>query len=412
MVVERALKVQGLPVPSRNLDRDALDDLLLAIASPLRLELLHLDSEAILRALALGEAFLRYTDCLSGKPPSLQEAYQSLVAVGPALRLLAQGDEPLEFAAEIQEGAPAFHDAGLVFSAFLALRRLRSFAGVLTALEGAIRPEMPMADRSALLMRLGQHIEITERKARRALRLGRHDSRRRFQSLMPRWDQLLEVDQSRWDCAIKSPRTPRVLMAGATGGDIHTTPFESMLAAALTLRGAEVNFFLCDQSLPACSVLQGENIHFEEFLRDGPRRRMCPSCWRGARDELKPLSLPIHRLSTLLEEGAQDEASALSREIALEEIRGFEQDSVAIGEHAFSGAVKFLAVGRLPDSRPAELILRRFFRGALLTAGAVRSVVRRFRPDVAVLNHGVYVPCGPAQSRGYLPQDLCRRTGE
>ena len=44
----------------------------------------------------------------------------------------------------------------------------------------------------------------------------------------------------------------RVLIPTCVGGHIAMTHVESVLAVALTLRGADVEFLLCDGALPAC----------------------------------------------------------------------------------------------------------------------------------------------------------------
>jgi len=138
---------------------DAVDDLVLALAAPLRLRLLHLSSEGMLRVLALGEIVLRRTLTLSDRPPTLQGAYQVITSVGPALRLLARGDEPLELARRASAKAPPFGDPDLTFAAFLTLRAVHNSTGILEALEKAIKPSLSAADRSVLLNQLGAKLE-------------------------------------------------------------------------------------------------------------------------------------------------------------------------------------------------------------------------------------------------------------
>lgn len=177
-VVARAAQVMGLAVPSSIQAHDAVDDLLLALAPALRLSALSLCPEGILRALALGELVVRRTLRLSDSPPTVQGVHSIFTAAGPALRLLARGDEPLGLAKRAGEKVPSFGDPELTFAAFAALREARSSTGTLGALEKAIKPSLTVADRSVLLRQLGIHVEHA-RAPRRSKRDAARGSHRR-----------------------------------------------------------------------------------------------------------------------------------------------------------------------------------------------------------------------------------------
>src|SRR5438093_1435206 len=87
----------------------------------------------------------------------------------------------------------------------------------------------------------------------------------------PNWPQLLGPDWKKWQQAIKRAKGgPRVLIPTSVGGFIPGATFESLVAVALTLRGAEVHILLCDQHLPACLYLVMENMPDPAaFARDG-----------------------------------------------------------------------------------------------------------------------------------------------
>ena len=160
--VIRAAQVLGLTV--QRYPRDSVDDLLIALASPLRLEMLHLSSEAILRALALGEIIFRQAHSLSRIPLTPQGAYGILTRFGPTLRLLAHGDEPVELPDKAKVVSPQFGDADLIFAAFLAIRDARGSGGVLNALEKSIRPSFTVSDRAILINQIGVEIEEVYKK--------------------------------------------------------------------------------------------------------------------------------------------------------------------------------------------------------------------------------------------------------
>lgn len=164
LFVKRAAQILGLGPASKHRKRDNVDDLLLALAPSHRLSLLHTSSEAMLRALAIDEILLRPMMSLSTIPMTPQGANSVLNNISPAVRLLARGDEKVEFAANANLKSAPFGDADMTLSAFAALRKISGGTGVLQALEQAIKPGMPISDRSALLIQLGTQLEHTRLK--------------------------------------------------------------------------------------------------------------------------------------------------------------------------------------------------------------------------------------------------------
>ena len=69
----------------------------------------------------------------------------------------------------------------------------------------------------------------------------------------PDWRPILRASREDWREARRAARTgPGVLIATTVGGHPPSTTIESLLAVALTLRGARVHITLCDERLPAC----------------------------------------------------------------------------------------------------------------------------------------------------------------
>jgi hypothetical protein len=133
-----------------------------------------MSSEAILRALAIGEIALRRIMLLSSIQISPQGANSILTNVGPAIPLLAWGDETIELAGNAKPKSPQFGDASMSFAAFTALRRVGTGTGVLDALEQSIKPDMTIPDRSALLVQLGSQLEHTRLKGPKKQSTQRH----------------------------------------------------------------------------------------------------------------------------------------------------------------------------------------------------------------------------------------------
>src|SRR5437879_1542286 len=86
------------------------------------------------------------------------------------------------------------------------------------------------------------------------------------------WRPILAADPGGWRRARQAAAGgPKVLVATGTGGNAAMTPVESLLAVALTLRGAEVHFLLCDAALPAClEVTTAGPAGDASFAKKGP----------------------------------------------------------------------------------------------------------------------------------------------
>src|SRR5262245_34548336 len=136
------------PLPS-TANRDDTDDILLALASALRLELLDRSSEGILRFLSLTESFTRRAFSMGQTLPTLQGVHGIVEDMRPMLSLLAWGDEaPMLKKTHLK--SPEFGDPNLV-SAAQTFLNLMPTKGVLPALEKAGKRLDTAADRTALV---------------------------------------------------------------------------------------------------------------------------------------------------------------------------------------------------------------------------------------------------------------------
>jgi hypothetical protein len=213
----------------------------------------------------------------------------------------------------------------------------------------------------------------------------------------PDWAALLASDPGLWEEAREKAKTgPRILIATSTGGHGAVTPLESLLAVALTLRGASVHFLLCDQFLPGC--LQATINLFEpasrflepEFLR----QHLCASCYGSGRAVYERTGLPVHAISEHVTAEERDRASSTARSASLAEIPTYVFEGIPVGDHAKAGAMRFLGRGSLDASPYDEAVLRRYFEAAILTAIATRSILERHHFACACFHHGIYVPQG------------------
>ncbi|MEO6213078.1 MAG: capsule biosynthesis protein [Vicinamibacterales bacterium] len=211
----------------------------------------------------------------------------------------------------------------------------------------------------------------------------------------PDWRPLLTRESTAWQEAIQSAATgPRVLIATSVGGHLPSTTLESLLAVALTLRGAHVQVLLCDEQLPAClrSHVTGQSSD-RAFLRDGPQASGCIRCYSSGAAMYETLGLPVRTLGTLLTDGEHQHAREVAADIPADAIASFCLDGLRIGEHALAGALRFYARGTLPGGT-SDGVLRRYLHAGLLTVYASRRLLAQERYETSCFNHGIYIPHG------------------
>jgi hypothetical protein len=210
-----------------------------------------------------------------------------------------------------------------------------------------------------------------------------------------RWAKLLGQEPGAWAQALAQANGPKVLIATSTGGHVAMTLVESMLAVALTLRGAQVHFLLCDELLPGClQAMLAFTPDLREFVENGPQQHLCESCFGPANALYQSLGLPVHHYSEFITSEEKLTAKQLTSDTPLEAIPSYQFNGIAVGEHALAGALRFFAKGNLTGEPESEPILRRYFEASLLTTFITTRLLRTHGFTSACFHHGIYVPQG------------------
>lgn len=211
----------------------------------------------------------------------------------------------------------------------------------------------------------------------------------------PNWRELLDGESVQSNVRLfGSPKT-RVLIATSIGGDSPSTTVESLLAVALSVRGAVSEVLLCDTALPAC--LRGNVNNYpdqNEFVESGPKEKYCNGCFENSHNSFSSAGITVLRYSDFITDDDKSYARSVSKQVPCDEICHYRFHDMAIGEHAVAGALRFFARGTLEGEPNAEPVLRRFLEAAMLTALAVTRLVETRAYDVAVFSHGIYIPLG------------------
>jgi hypothetical protein len=168
------------------------------------------------------------------------------------------------------------------------------------------------------------------------------------------------------------------------------------LAVALTLRGVSVHTLLCDRVLPACFRAEKPEVPDPGiFVRyEFNRHRLCQDCPEIGRYTYEPLGLKSHELGQFINDNDKVEAKRIAEEIPFSEIKNYQLGNKNIGEHAYAGALRYFASGNLNKEQDGEMVIRRYFEGALLVAYAMDRLLNENRFEVACFNHGIYSPQG------------------
>lgn len=234
-----------------------------------------------------------------------------------------------------------------------------------------------------------------KKKVRESLTFRQMARRWRLRNRQPDWKKIIGADQDSWRAARNAASGPKILLATSVGAHLPGSILESLLAAALTLRKARIHILLCDGILPAClDCVLGATISERQLARNGPQKKLCPSCFANARRMFSALQLPVHRYSDYLGAAEKERAEEIAEKTATDQIAEFRWQDLKVGEHALAGVLRFYGRGMLPDGKLAEKVLRRFFKAALLTAFAVENLQQAENFSCAVFHHGIYVPQG------------------
>ena len=186
-----------------------------------------------------------------------------------------------------------------------------------------------------------------------------------------------------------------MLVASSIGAHMAANTLDSLLAVALTLRGARVHGLLCDRALPACLACEmtwwPDQEHFLEY---GPQRTLCRSCFSPAEHMWSHLGVPLKLIGGYVTEADRDLAWRLANATPEHDIDTLEYLGVRVGMHARSGALRYLAVGNFSFEPNALEVRRRFLAAALIATTALNRLFAEEGYDVCVAHHGLYVPQG------------------
>lgn len=225
------------------------------------------------------------------------------------------------------------------------------------------------------------------------IRRARLDRLTRRPGAYPDWKHLLAEQDDAWRIALATPKNKRVLIATHVGLHFSANTVDSLLAIALTLRGAQVDVLLCDSALSACMMTEYTlTPSVERFSKKGPAVDFCGVCQSAGERLYAGTGVNTIKLSNYLMRS--DHQAALDFAAAAVQAPKTNKPSSEIHEQALAGALRFFGRATLPEDATSMNVYRRYLSGAFEAATAAERILASGKYDCVLAHHGVYVPQG------------------
>lgn len=221
------------------------------------------------------------------------------------------------------------------------------------------------------------------------------------------WNEILDTNRELWEEALKNKNIgKKILFATSSGGFSHR-PFltlDSLLGAALTLRGASVDFLLCDRALPVCLKAEYELTKPELINHAQLSHTLCRGCYEDSIEAYSPLGLSCHKLNSYITPLERLEAIEISKTISFKKIKHYKKEGISIGEHALAATMRYFARVHIETDPNGETVLRRYFEAALIVYFCIKKLINDHHFDTVCNHNGIYVPHG-------IIAEVCKKNG-
>jgi hypothetical protein len=207
---------------------------------------------------------------------------------------------------------------------------------------------------------------------------------------MPNWKKLLKKKHL---FSFKKQTDKNILIATMSGGIRTATSLESMLAVALSLKGAKVTFLLCDNYLPLCIMkTMRENISLENNKKKN--EELCQSCLDIGKSTFKKTGLDIIYSSKFISKEDKIRIKDIVSETSINEIMKYNIDNIDIGEQIHASLCRYYAVENYSKEPDLKKVTKDYFLSALLSHKSFSNITDLYNFDLILSNHGFYIPQG------------------
>ena len=186
----------------------------------------------------------------------------------------------------------------------------------------------------------------------------------------------------------------KILIATSAGGLKPQVIFESALALSLESNGAEVDFLVCDKVLPVCIMNSYSSNTIENILKK-KNNKSCESCFYNTKKQLITPGFKVHKFSDFINSKELEKINSKDfSSFNLKKLRSLELDDLKIGEHAYSGVLRFFAKTKIDNEAKGKELMIEYVKSSLITKVVTDNLFKKFGYDRLILNHGIYVPMG------------------
>lgn len=221
------------------------------------------------------------------------------------------------------------------------------------------------------------------------------------------WDELLDSNRELWKKSLEESINGKKILIATLGGGFSHRPFMTMdaiLSLALTLRGAKVESFFCDHTLPVCLKAEYAYIKPEVIHNSQISQTLCKGCYKDNHSVSLQLGLTNHTMSSFVTLKERQNAKEIANHTDFSAIKNYQMDGILIGKHAIAGAMRYFS-----HSDPSQLplgieITKRYLEASIISYYAVKRLLEENQYDSVCLTHGSYTPHG-------VIKDTCDKFG-
>ena len=188
-------------------------------------------------------------------------------------------------------------------------------------------------------------------------------------------------------------RVKNILFATSMANYDGANNIDAIMSLQLARMGHRVSVILCDKKLGACQLSKIGKIAPQEFVRSG-NSSICDECYYQGKGKFRLQDVDLLRYGQFFSAADQKKIDEILVAIPVDQIRNFKLHDVAVGEHAYAGALRYYARGDLAGEDHGQEILKIFFKASLKTFMVFFNLFKARNIDVVVAHHGIYVPQG------------------
>lgn len=211
------------------------------------------------------------------------------------------------------------------------------------------------------------------------------------------WKELLDSNPELWRNALEKKSTGKKILTVTLGGGFthrHIMYIDNILNIALTLRGANVETFLCDHALPVCMKAEYAYIKPEVIHHSQISQTLCKGCYKDSFSVALQLGLTAHMLSAWVTLTERQKAKEISQEIPISEIKDYQIDGVAIGKHAIAGAMRYFSHSDPTQFPLGEETTKRYLEASIISYHAIMRLLKENKYEAVFVAMGSYAPHG------------------